>query len=130
MTNGKIFGRGLSFPPRVGADGRMQWSEGEDNIREAIYVILMTQLNERIMLPQFGSNMRTLLFEPNTVATRQQIAEEIKEALGVWEPRIRVQSVDVVADPNDAHAAIATLRYKLVATQVTQRLSLTINLRS
>lgn len=130
MTNGKIFGRGLSFPPRVGADGRMQWSEGEENIREAIYVILMTQLNERIMLPQFGSNMRTLLFEPNTAATRQQIAEEIKDALNVWEPRIQVQSVDVVADPNDAQAAIATLRYKLVATQLSERLSLTINLGS
>ena len=29
MDAGRIFGRGIAFPPRVGADGRVAWSEGE-----------------------------------------------------------------------------------------------------
>src|SRR5262249_31309150 len=66
---GRLYGRGLSFPPRVGDDGRMVWSVGEASIREAIRVILMTQFNERIRLPEFGGNLATFLFEPNTVAT-------------------------------------------------------------
>ena len=41
---GDLFGRGISFPPRVGADGRIVWSEGEQNMRESIRVILMTNL--------------------------------------------------------------------------------------
>jgi len=38
-----IFGKSLSFPPRVGADGRFVWSSGEDNVRESIAVILRTE---------------------------------------------------------------------------------------
>lgn len=130
MDAGKLFGQGLSFPPRVGADGRMQWSEGEANIREAIYVILMTRLNERINLPQFGSGLAALLFEPNTVETRHLIQHEITTALGRWEPRIAVESVVVDPDPQDAEAVIATLTYRLISTQGRERLSLNIPLTS
>ena len=49
MSNaGRIFGKGISFPPRVGADGRVVWSEGETNIRESIKVILLTELGEQM----------------------------------------------------------------------------------
>lgn len=130
MNDAKIFGRGMSFPPRVGAHGRIQWSEGEENIREAIYVILMTQHKERLMLPNFGSNIRRLLFDPNTVTTRQRIANEMEEALSVWEPRIKVQTIEIELDPNDPEAAIAILHYRLVATGVNERMSLTVNLGS
>ena len=52
-------GKSLSFPLRVGADGRIRWSEGEENIRESIAVILQTELNERISLPDFGAGQLT-----------------------------------------------------------------------
>jgi len=45
---GRLFGRGISFPPRVGPDGRVAWSEGEVNVRESIRIILMTEQNERL----------------------------------------------------------------------------------
>ncbi len=41
----------------------------------------------------------------------------IVRALAAWEPRIAVEAVDVEADPDDPEAAIATIRYTLVATQ-------------
>ncbi len=49
------FGRSLSFPLRVGADGRLVWSMGEDNIRESIVVILKTEPGERVVLTDFGA---------------------------------------------------------------------------
>jgi phage baseplate assembly protein W len=73
MDKGRLFGRGISFPPRVGPDGRVVWSEGETNIRESIQVILLTEQNERLMLPDFGGGLGMFLFEPNAVATRRQI---------------------------------------------------------
>ena len=88
MDAGKILGRGMSFPPRVGPDGRIAWSEGEANVRESIRVILMTETRERIMLPEFGGGLGRYLFEPNTVSTRSQIRERILKALERWEPRI------------------------------------------
>jgi phage baseplate assembly protein W len=128
MDKGIIFGRSISFPPRVGPDGRIAWSEGEDNIRESIRIVLLTELQERLRLPDFGGGLRQFLFEPNTVTTRHTIQERITKALALWEPRIRIESVSVEADPSDAESAIATITYKLVATQTLERVSLNVKL--
>ena len=128
IDSGKILGRGISFPPRVGNDGRVAWSEGEVNVREAIRVILMTEQRERLRLPEFGGGLGLFLFEPNSVTTRQLIKDRIGKALARWEPRITVQSIDVDPDPADVQAVIATITYKLVATQVRERISLTVTL--
>ena len=128
MDGGQLYGRSMSFPPRVGGDGRIAWSEGDTNIREAIQVILQTAENERINLPGFGAGLQVCLFEPNTVATRFQIQDRITRALQLWEPRISVTEVDVVQDPSDPQAAIATITYKLVSTQITGSVSLSVQL--
>ncbi|HSF33660.1 MAG TPA: GPW/gp25 family protein [Candidatus Tectomicrobia bacterium] len=128
MDAGQIFGRGISFPPRVGPDGRIAWSQGESNVREAIRVILMTEPRERMRLPAFGAGLDRFLFEPNTVTTRHLVQERITRALVEWEPRVRVESVAVEPDPVDPQAAIATIAYKLVATQARERVSITVAL--
>jgi Bacteriophage baseplate protein W len=128
IDQGRLFGRGISFPPRVGADGRIAWSEGEQNVREAIRVILMTDRRERLRLPDFGGSLSRFLFEPNTVTTRHLIADQIRKSLEQWEPRMRIESVTVEPDVTDPQAAIATITYKLVATQTRERISLGITL--
>ncbi len=128
MDAGRIFGRGISFPPRIGVDGRVAWSEGEVNVREAIRIILMTEQRERITLPDFGGSLGLFLFEPNTVTTRHQIADRISKALAQWEPRIIVESVSVDPDGSDPEAAVTTITYKLVATQTRERVSLSVTL--
>ena len=55
LDNGQLFGRGISFPPRVGPDGRVAWSEGEVNVREAIRIILLTEQHERLRLPTLAA---------------------------------------------------------------------------
>ena len=125
---GTIFGRGISFPPRIGADGRVVWSEGETNVRESIRVILMTEQPERLRAPSFGGSLGRFLFEPNTVTTRRLIQDRITKELAQWEPRIKVQSVDVEKDDEDPQAAVATITYKLVATQAVERVNVNVSL--
>jgi len=125
-----MFGRGISFPPRVGVDGRVCWSAGEQNVRESIRVILMTEPRERIALRDFGGGLSEFLFEPNTVATRQSVQERIGAALAQWEPRVRVESVEVESDRIDPSAATATITYRLVATQARERVSVRVSLGS
>ncbi|MDX1655184.1 MAG: GPW/gp25 family protein [Candidatus Competibacteraceae bacterium] len=112
---GERFGRGMAFPPRVGADGRLVWSVGPDNIRDNIRVILLTEPQERLMLPSFGGGLKRFLFQPNTVTTQRLIQEAITQALGRWEPRIQVDRVGVETDPDDPRAALVEIRYRLVA---------------
>jgi len=128
MTTAVDLGRGISFPPRVGADGRVAWSAGEDNIAEAIEVIVKTELGERLRLPDFGAGLGTFLFEPNTTATRRQIQDRIVQSLSTWEPRILVDQVQVEEDPGDPLAVVASIRYRLVATADFQRVDLTVRL--
>jgi phage baseplate assembly protein W/phage replication-related protein YjqB (UPF0714/DUF867 family) len=125
---GQLFGRGIGFPPRVGADGRLVCSTGEENVRDSIRIILLTNQRERLRLPEFGGNLGEFLFEPNTVATRHQIQERINRALAQWEPRVAVESVSVEPDPADVEAAIATIQYRLVATQARERVSVGVSL--
>lgn len=127
MNAGTLFGRGIGFPPRI-VNGRLAWSEGETNVRESIQIILLTELEERLFLPDFGGNLQQFLFEPNTVATRQLIADRIQKAVTQWEPRVVVESVVVEEEKDDPRGAIAILTYKLVATQTRERVTLNVAL--
>jgi phage baseplate assembly protein W len=120
------FGKSLAFPPRVGSDGRMRWSEGETNIRESIRIILSTDKEERIALSDFGAGLMRFLFEPNNTATHARIAHAIVTALARWEPRIAVEDVDVAAHPDERTSAIATVSYRLVATGGLERTSVAV----
>jgi phage baseplate assembly protein W len=124
------FGKSIAFPPRVGADGRVRWSEGETNIRESIRIILSTDPGERVQLPDFGAGLTRYLFDPNVSATHARIAQSITSALARSEPRVVVASVDVAEDPHEAANAVATVAYRLVATGAHERTSVTIPLGS
>jgi phage baseplate assembly protein W len=117
MDAGRLLGRGISFPPRIGPDGRVALSEGADNVREAIRVVLMTDRGERVMLQPFGGGLRGFLFEPNIPATHRLVEERIAFALGRWEPRIAVSAVVAQEDSGDDRRALVTISYALVATQ-------------
>ncbi|NBB73956.1 MAG: phage tail protein [Bacteroidetes bacterium] len=123
-----ILGRGIAFPPRIGADGRLAWSEGAQNVRESIRVILLTDLRERLMRPTFGGGLQALLFEPNTLATRRMLEERTRRALERWEPRIRLDRITAEPDPDDPSAAIVEIVYRIVATGARERTSLSVQL--
>jgi phage baseplate assembly protein W len=128
MSRMDPLGRGLSFPPRVGGDGRLAWSEGETNVRESIRVILLTEPGERLMRAEYGCGLRAFLFEPNTETTRALIRDRIAQSIRRWEPRVTLDDVAVDAVPDNPRLVAVTLRFRLVATQAAGRLALTIEL--
>lgn len=130
MAGDTVFGSGISFPMRLGPDGRVAVSSGPENIRESIRVILCTEPGERLRLQDFGGGAGRFLFDPNTVATRRRVQERIEEALHRWEPRVALQAVEVEEDPDDPQAAIATIRYQLVANRASEQLAVRVRLAS
>lgn len=128
MSVGEVLGRGIAFPPRVGADGRVAWSEGERNIREAIRIVLMTAPGERLRRPTFGAGLDRFLYEPNTTMTRRVLEDRITRTLAATEPRITLEGVDVDEDPRDPATAIATVTFRIVATGHVERVSASIAL--
>ena len=123
---GDVYGRGLAFPPQVGPDGRMVWSVGEPDVRESICIILRTKPGERLMRPDFGCGLDRYLYEPNSVATLRLIQEEVKRSLIHWEPRIKLDDIVVATNGADARAVDITIYYTLIATQLRERLNMTV----
>ena len=120
--------RGTSFPPRVGPDGAIAWSSGDDNLRECVRVILMTDKNERMMLPEFGANLGRFLFAENTASTHRLIEEAVVQSVGRWEPRVLVQDVHVESSRQQPDLAVVTVHYLSLETGATDRVAIEVQL--
>ncbi len=128
---GDLYGRSLAFPPQVGANGQMMWSEGEQNVRESLTIILRTRPGERLMQPDFGCDLERYLFEPNTISTLRLIQDEVERAIARFEPRVRLDDVHVESRPDQARVLVdITIAYTLVATQAREKVSLTLALQA
>ncbi|MBB3063127.1 GPW/gp25 family protein [Microbulbifer rhizosphaerae] len=92
----QFLGSGWNFPvlPST-ADRGLVLASGPDKVRQSIWLILETEPGERIMRPQFGCGLRRYLMKPNNSATRALIQNDVMRALSLWEPRIKLQQVDV-----------------------------------
>lgn len=111
-----ILGTGLGFPLTVDGRGGIAMTRHENDIEDSIRIILGTARGERHMRPLFGCRIHELVFAPNNATTWGLMQQYVEEALGWWEPRIEVMSVDVNADPADASHLLVNILYKVKAT--------------
>jgi hypothetical protein len=89
MNGREFLGRGVKFPLQVNPrSGKLAISEGEEDIREAIRIILHTIRGERVMRPDFGSNVMDYVFAPASSSTRESLSAHVREVLSQQEPRI------------------------------------------
>jgi phage baseplate assembly protein W len=98
-------GTGLGFPLRLDRRGFVELVRDDEDVQEAIALILGTAHGERPMRPEFGCGIHDHLFGGIDGYTIGQMEREIREALERWEPRIDVTSVDFEFD-EDGDAGI------------------------
>jgi len=79
-------------------------------IRQSIKRILMTTPGERVMQPEFGCKLKSLVFEPNDTVLVGDIHYICKEALKRWEPRVTVDFIDVKQNI-DQHEVVIMIKY-------------------
>jgi phage baseplate assembly protein W len=113
----EIIGSGWAFPLRVDGAGRIALARGEDDIDQAIRIIIGTVKGERRMRPNFGCAIHDLVFAPNDEATWGLARYAVEEALGWWEPRIDVEAVTVGPNPDDAARLDIEISYRVRATK-------------
>jgi phage baseplate assembly protein W len=89
-----LLGSGLAFPLQVDRLGGIALASGEQDIDQAIELILSTAPGERPMRPEFGCGVHDFVFDTIDAATVGRLETEIRNALDRWEPRIEVQKVD------------------------------------
>lgn len=116
-----FLGVGWAFPVCLEA-GRTGTAAYDEDIREAIGIIMGTSPGERVMRPTFGAGLSDFVFEPVNPTTMTLLQQRVKDALIDWEPRIDVLTVAVSTDPVERNLLLIEVAYRVRATNSLQNL--------
>jgi phage baseplate assembly protein W len=111
-----FLGLGWRFPVNVDSKGKIIVSSYEEDIQEAIRIIVGTSKGERIMRPDFGCGIFDYVFAPLDTSTIGLIESSVREALVMWEPRIELENVNVSHDITEAEKLLITIDYRVRTT--------------
>tara|TARA_Y100000766_G_C18804168_1_gene554628 strand:+ start:388 stop:780 length:393 start_codon:yes stop_codon:yes gene_type:complete len=84
-------------------------------IKQAIVNLLLTNKGERLMNPEYGSDIRRYLFEPLDYGTANQITGNIKSTIDTFEPRISVLNLRALPN-NDDNGFDVEMTYEIRGT--------------
>ena len=86
---------GITLPLQFGENTFEQSFQTKDQIKSNIKNLLLTKRGERILQPEFGSGLQSLLFEPNVDDLEGRIEDTINESLEQWLPYITAEEIDI-----------------------------------
>jgi uncharacterized protein len=112
----EILGSGLAFPLQIDPHGAIALARGEEDVDQAIALILSTAPGERPMRPEFGCQVHDFIFDTLDAATVGKMEAAIRAALDRWEPRIEVERVEFDLTRSGDGEVLSTISYRLRAT--------------
>ena len=116
-TAREFLGKGWSFPVQVDeVTGTIRSVSSEEDIRQAVRLILQTNKGERVMNPEFGCNLRQYMFGQIDYTTCTQMEQEVRDALIRWEPRITDVEVQVELSDENAAQLLVKVSYVVRST--------------
>lgn len=96
-----------------------------DSVRQSIRNLILTNKYERLKNPTFGCNIRRHLFEQFSPLTMQRIEEDIRQTVNGYEPRARIEEINITPSEDKNSIDISILFYVVTAKEV-QEMSLTL----
>lgn len=108
--------RHLSFPFRIGADGRTTaTAESEEHIRDELIQLILTNPGERPYLPDFGGGVRRLVFENIDETSAGLTKATLTQAISRWlGHRIALEELDVTVENEKIEVEI---KYRIAGTE-------------
>lgn len=95
-------------------------ARGLKAIRNSLVGIILTPKGSRPFYPEFGCDLKDLLFENMNAMTGQRIETAIVDAITAFEPRVIADRVQCIAD-YDSHSVNATVYYTVIDDYVGRR---------
>ncbi|MCM1257767.1 MAG: GPW/gp25 family protein [Roseburia sp.] len=122
MEKKSHLGRGLKFPIEINkATGRFCMSGEKESVKEAVYLILMTQKGERFVRTDFGSNILSYTFMDVSDTRVHMMAKALQDTIEEQEPR--VSQVEVKAEQRpDKGCLIFYVSYRITETNTRDNL--------
>jgi phage baseplate assembly protein W len=111
-----FLGVGWKYPVTTDVNGKIAISRYEEDIQEAILIILLTAKGERLMRPDFGCGVNDYVFSSINSLNISRIENEVREALTLFEPRIEVLDIKTDQKEADNGKLMIEINYKVRAT--------------
>ena len=114
----KIIGRGWAFPPRFKADtNETVMAEGVDDINQSLYILFTTEIGERVMQPNYGSAMKSMIFESINEHFKSYMRLVLTRSISLYEARIKPISIEFSEDETLEGRYLMHLDYYVLATK-------------
>lgn len=102
---------GISLPIQLGNTYFNQTFTTTEQVKSNIKNLLLTKPGERVMQPEFGSGLHSLLFEFNNTELETNIEDVVTEAIEKWLPyvtidEILIESTNTLKDLNQVNVSI------------------------
>lgn len=100
-----FLGTGWAFPPEfVRSTKTIVMSEGEDDIKQSLEILLSTKIGERMMHPDFGCNLERMMFENLNLTLQRYMRDLIEMSILKYETRIKLD--EITFHPNQLQGCI------------------------
>ena len=114
--NNSFLGRGWAFPVQFLYQGStVQMVEGDEDIRQSLELLLGTMRRERVLLPDYGMDLKAMIFEPLTTSAATALTSRLETAIIKYEPRINLNKVNYRREIAEGTLLIE-LEYTIVST--------------
>lgn len=115
--NKEIIGIGWAFPPQfIAESNETMMTDGLDDINQSLYILFTTEIGERVMQPNYGSALKTMLFESINEHFKSYMRLVLSRSILLYEARIKPTKMDFVADEILEGRYLMILEYIVVAT--------------
>lgn len=121
MDDASFLGTGWSFPLRFDSNG-VGMSSGEKDIAESLRILISTQPGERTMNPHFGCDLRGFMFQSLNTSTIIQLKDRIARAILFYEPRVSMDSINIVEQKEESGLIQIEVAYKVNSTNTRHNL--------
>lgn len=93
LIYGPILPKDAGYPN----EEQWNWDRGEDIeiLASSLKMLLTTNKGERVMLPEYGTNLTMILFEFQGQGIESMVQQEVNDAITQWEPRVTLQFLEV-----------------------------------
>ena len=119
---------GIASPTKRGNVMFEQTFTSLDAAKSNLRNLLLTKRGERVMQPNFGTGLHSLLFEPMDNSFEQKLQEMITNSVNFWLPYITIENieVDMSDEMKDRHTAGMKIEFTVGNNIETQELTFTV----
>lgn len=98
--------KGIALPWGITVPSVLDPKDDRDVLKSSVIWIVLTATGERVMLPEFGTPIMSLLFDPADPTTLQRLKQEVRDAIARWDNRVTFLDLTVEKRQNSLTCSI------------------------